>query len=60
MIGSPINRALAFAFLALLVGKLLFRPQLAAVGRWLDGLVNAMLIAIGLAYTVQIAVLILR
>jgi len=57
---APINRVLAFAFLALLLGKLLFRPQLAAIGRWLDGLVNAMLIAIALAYTVQIIVVVLR
>lgn len=60
VIGWPINRALALAFIALLLGKLLFRPQLAALGRWLDGVVNAMLIAIGLAYTVQIVLLLLR
>lgn len=58
--GRAINRVLALAFLALLVGKLFFRPQLKAFGRWLDGLTNAMLIAILLAYAVQIGLLLAR
>lgn len=37
-----------------------FRPQLKALGRWLDGFVNAMLIAIAVAYAVQLALLLTR
>jgi hypothetical protein len=55
-----INRILAFAFVALILGKLFFRPQLKALGRWLDGVVNAMLIAIVLAYAVQLGILLTR
>jgi hypothetical protein len=34
----------------------LFRPQLKALGKWLDGAVNAMLIAICVAWTIQIVI----
>lgn len=47
-------------FVALVVGKLLFRPQLKTLGRWLDGVVNALLIAIAIAYTLQIVIVLTR
>ena len=49
------NKLLAIGFVLLLLGKLFFRPQLASVKKWFDGLINAMLIAIALAYSLQIA-----
>jgi hypothetical protein len=50
-----IGRILILAFLLLLVGKIFFPPQLAALKRWFDGAVNAMLLAIALVYLVHIA-----
>jgi hypothetical protein len=47
---------LAIVFVGLVVGKLLFRPQLKMLGRWLDGVVNAFLIAILIAYMIQAAI----
>ena len=57
---AVINKLLALAFVALVLGKLLFRPQLKAVGRWLDGAVNAMLIAIAIAYSLQLALVLFK
>jgi hypothetical protein len=52
-----LSKLLALAFLLLVLGKLLFRPQLKALGRWLEGVVNATLIAIGLVYALQLVLL---
>lgn len=52
-----LSKLLAFAFIILIVMKLVFRPQFSALRRWFDGVVNAMLIAIALAYCVQLVVL---
>ena len=49
------GRLLALAFLLLLIGKLFFRPQLSAIKKWFDGIVNAMLLAIGLVYLFHVA-----
>ena len=49
-------KLLALAFVFLLVGKLLFRPQLRALGKWLDGVVNAMLIAIVVVYALHLVI----
>lgn len=51
-----INKLLAIFFVGLVVGKLFFRPQLKMLGRWLDGVVNAFLIAILVAYMIQAAI----
>ena len=48
-----ISKILSLVFVGLFVGRLLFRPQLKALGKWFDGLVNAMLIAIGIAVVIQ-------
>jgi hypothetical protein len=48
-----INKLLAIVFLGLIVGKLLFRTQLRMLARWLDGVVNAFLVAILIAYLIQ-------
>lgn len=49
-----LNKILTVCFLLLLLGKLFFKPQLSQVRKWFDGVVNAMLIAIGIAYLIQI------
>ena len=51
-----INKLLAFVFVGLVVGKLFFKPRFRLLGRWLDGVVNAFLIAIAIAYLVQAAI----
>lgn len=51
-----LNKLLAFAFVGLIVGKMFFRPQLKALGKWLDGVVNAFLIAIVIAYSLQLLI----
>lgn len=51
-----INKALAIVFVGLIVGKFFFRPQLKMLGRWLDGVVNAFLVAIFVAYLIQLAI----
>lgn len=48
-----LNKLLAAGFILLVCGKLFFRPQLRAVQKWFDGLVNAMLIAIVVVYALQ-------
>jgi hypothetical protein len=50
-----LNKILTVGFLLLIVGKLFFRPQLSAVRKWFDGVINAMLIAIAIAYAIQVA-----
>lgn len=50
-----LNEILAACFVLLVLGKLFFRPQLLAVKKWFDGVVNAMLIAIVIAYGIQLA-----
>jgi hypothetical protein len=37
----------------LIVGKIWYRPQLAAMKLWFDGLINATIIAIAVVYLVQ-------
>jgi hypothetical protein len=51
-----LSKLLALAFIVVAIGKLFFRPQLKAVGRWLDGVVNAALIAIALVYAIQLVI----
>ncbi|MDX2053820.1 MAG: hypothetical protein SFV15_15575 [Polyangiaceae bacterium] len=53
-------KLLAGAFGLIFVGKMFFKPQLKAVGRWLEAAVNAMLIAIALVWTVQLLLYFLR
>lgn len=48
------SRLLLALFAFLLLGKLFFRPQLAQVKIWFDGLINALLIAIALVYSLQL------
>lgn len=50
-----LNKILIALFLFLFLGKMFFRPQLLAVKKWFDGVINAMLIAIAIVYTVQLA-----
>jgi len=50
------GRLLVIAFLLLLVGKVFYRPQLAAIKKWFDGVINAMLIAIALVYFVHMSI----
>ncbi len=45
---------LALLFGVLFVGKLFFKPQMKVLRVWFDALVNAMLIAIALTWTVQL------
>lgn len=52
-----LSKALAAVFLFLLLGKLFFRPQLKQLGRWLDRLVNATLVAIVIVWALQLALL---
>lgn len=49
-----LNKVLAIAFVGLVLGKLFFRPQLRALGKWFDGVINAFLIAIVIAYSIQL------
>ncbi len=49
-----LNKILAAAFIFLILGKMFFRPQLSAVKKWFDGVVNAMLVAIFIAYGIQL------
>jgi len=42
-----------FVLALLLIGKMWYRPQLAAVKLWFDGLINATIIAIVVVYLVQ-------
>ncbi len=51
-----LNKLLSVAFIGLVLGKLFFRPQLKALGKWLDGVVNAFLIAIVIAYLLQLLI----
>lgn len=49
-----LNKVLTICFILLFVGKMLFRPQFSAVRKWFDGVINAMLIAIAIAYAIQV------
>ena len=49
-----LNKILAASFLLLFVGKIFFKPQFGALKKWFDGVVNAMLIAIALVYSLQL------
>ena len=49
-------KILAVAFVLLVAGKLFFRPQLRAFGKWFDGAINAMLIAIAVGCSIQLVV----
>ena len=50
-----LNKILGLVFVGLLVGKVIFKPQLRHVKKWFDGVVNAMLIAIAIVYSLQLA-----
>jgi hypothetical protein len=52
-----LSKILAVCFVLLLLGKLFFKPQLAAVKKWFDGVINAMLIAIVIVYLIQLLLL---
>ena len=54
-----LNKVLATIFIGLIVGKFFFRPQLRALGRWLDGVINAFLLAIVIVYSIQLVVFLL-
>jgi len=45
-----LQKLLALIFVGVFVAKLLFRPQLRALGKWLDRLVNYILVAIAIYY----------
>lgn len=49
-----LGKLLALLFGVLLVGKLFFKPQMKVVRIWFDALVNAMLVAITLTWSVQL------
>lgn len=49
-------KVLAIAFVLLIAGKLMFKPQLRAFGKWFDGLVNAVLIALAVSSVLQLIV----
>lgn len=51
-----LSKLLAASFTVIFLGRMFFRPQLRALGVWLDGLVNALLIAIALTWTVQLLI----
>jgi len=51
-----LGKVLALAFVSLVLGKLFFRRQLKAFGRWLDGIVNAFIVAIAVAYSIQLVI----
>jgi len=51
-----LGKVLAFAFVGLVLGKLFFRRQLRAFGKWLDGIVNAFIVAIAIAYSIQLVI----
>ena len=51
-----LGKVLALAFVSLVLGKLFFRRQLKAFGRWLDGIVNAFIVAIAIAYSIQLVI----
>ena len=49
-----LGKLLSVVFIGLVLGKLFFRPQLKALGKWFDGVINAFLIAIAIAYLIQL------
>lgn len=49
-----LGKLLGLLFGVLFVGKLFFKPQMKQLRVWFDALVNAMLIAIALTWTVQL------
>ncbi|HEX9619771.1 MAG TPA: hypothetical protein VF989_06535 [Polyangiaceae bacterium] len=49
-----LSKLLVISFLGLLVTRLLFFRQLRAFGKWFEGFINALLIAIALAYALQL------
>ena len=48
------SKVLTIAFVGLVLGKLFFKPQLKSLGKWFDGVINAFLIAIAIAYLIQL------
>ncbi len=54
--GSVLSKLLALGFVLLLVSKLFFRPRFGAMKKWFDGVINAMLIAIVIAYALQLVI----
>jgi hypothetical protein len=55
-----LGKLLAISALVLFVMRLLFRPQLKALGKWFDGVVNVLLVAIVLTYAIQLVVYFFR
>ncbi|HXS16266.1 MAG TPA: hypothetical protein VN764_03705 [Polyangiaceae bacterium] len=53
-------RVVVAVLILLLVGRIWYRPQLAAVKLWFDGVVNAIIIAIVVVYLVQGVLWVLR
>jgi hypothetical protein len=49
-----LTRVLLLLFVLYILGKLFFRPQLGLAKKWLDGVVNALLIAILIVSLVQL------
>jgi hypothetical protein len=48
------QKLLALTFLVLVIGRLLFRPQLRQLGQRLDKLVSVMVVAIAISYAGQL------
>jgi hypothetical protein len=49
-----LQKLLALTFLVLVIGRLLFRPQLRQLGQRLDKLVSVMVVAIAISYAGQL------
>lgn len=49
-----LQKLLALTFVVLLVGRVMFRPQLKQLGARLDRFVNFMVVAIAISYTAQL------
>lgn len=49
-----LSKLLAIALVGLIVGKLFFGVRLRALAKWLDGVVNACIIAIAVVYSIQL------
>ena len=49
-----LQKLLALVFFVVVVGRLLFRPKLAQLGKRIDRLVNVMVLAIAISYAGQL------
>lgn len=51
-----VSKLLALGVLVFIVLKLAVYPQFKNLGKWLNGVVNALLIAIGVAWSIQLLI----